>query len=148
MDEATLSIGQVAREVGIRASAIRYYESVGVLPEPERQSGQRRYNSETIRRLQILGIAQRAGFTLDEAAVLLGTRNNGTPANDQLRALAEQKLPEVDALIARAQAMRDWLATATGCNCQTLDVSPLFDGETAIEADKAAPQLRLRHVGG
>jgi len=139
VDEATLSIGQVAREVGIRASAIRYYESVGVLPEPERQSGQRRYGAETVRRLQILGVAQRAGFTLEEAAVLLGTRNGGTPANEQLRALAQQKLPEVDALIARTQAMRDWLATATGCNCQTLDVCALFDDDAAVEADKPAP---------
>jgi MerR family redox-sensitive transcriptional activator SoxR len=148
VDEATLSIGQVARTVGIRTSAIRYYERVGVLPEPERESGQRRYSPETVRRLQILGIAQRAGFTLDEAAVLLGTRNGGTPANEQLRALAQQKLPEVDALIARAQAMRDWLATATGCNCQTLDVCALFNGETSVDqADKAVSALRLHHVG-
>jgi hypothetical protein len=93
-------------------------------------------------------VAQRAGFTLEEAAVLLGTRNAGTPPNEQLRALAEQKLPEIDALIAPAQAMRDWLATATGCNCKTLDVCALFDGESAIEAATPAPPLRLHHVRG
>jgi hypothetical protein len=48
----------------------------------------------------------------------------------------------------RAQAMRDWLATATGCNRQTSDVSALFDGETAIQEDRAAPQLSLHHVAG
>jgi hypothetical protein len=59
----------------------------------------------------------------------------------QLRALAERKLPEVDALIAPARAMRAWLVTASGCNCETLDVCALFE-------DAAPPQLRVVHVAG
>ena len=52
MDEATLTIGQVARRAGLKTSAIRYYESVGLLPEPERESGQRRYEYQ-IRREEL-----------------------------------------------------------------------------------------------
>jgi MerR family transcriptional regulator, redox-sensitive transcriptional activator SoxR len=128
---ATLTIGEVAREVGLKTSAIRYYESIGVLPEPQRESGRRRYTGETVRRLQVLEVAKRAGFTLDEARVLLATRDDGTPAHEQLRDLAHRKLPEVEALIQRAQAMREWLHTASGCNCQTLDVCALFNAENA-----------------
>jgi MerR family transcriptional regulator, redox-sensitive transcriptional activator SoxR len=124
---ANLTIGQLARQAGINSSAIRYYEAVGLLPEPARESGQRRYGPETLRRLQIIDVAKRAGFTLDEAAVLLATDGKGNPAHAQLRELAQRKLPEVDALIERAQAMRQWLSTATSCSCGTLDVCALFD---------------------
>lgn len=138
MEEATLTIGQVADRVGIATSAIRYYERQGVLPEPSRVSGQRRYSEETVDRLKVLGVAKRAGFSLQEAKVLLASIDGGTPAHEKLRALATRKLPEVNALIARAEAMRDWLTTATDCGCDTLDVCALFD---AAEAPTSSLQL-------
>jgi MerR family redox-sensitive transcriptional activator SoxR len=143
MGDATLTIGEVARQAGLKASAIRYYESVGLLPEPERESGQRRYGDDTLRRLQVIDVAKRAGFSLDEARVLLANGHGGPPAHAQLRELAERKLPEVDELIARAQAMRAWLVTASGCHCETLDVCGLFDGDAS-----AAPELGVTLVGG
>src|SRR4051794_905851 len=142
-----LTIGQLARRAALKTSAIRYYERVGVLPQPERASGQRRYGPDAVKRLEVLEVAKRAGFTLDEARVLLQGADAGTPAFTALCELAERKLPEVDALIARAQAMRAWLVTATGCSCATLDVCALFDpaAEPANEAD--VEPLRITHVG-
>ena len=128
MSDSPLTIGEVARRAGLKASAIRYYESLGLLPEPERVRGQRRYDGGTLRRLRVIEVAKRAGFSLDEARVLL---TNSDAA--QLRALAERKLTEVDDLIARAQAMRAWLVTASGCRCETLDVCALFeDGDRPV----------------
>jgi DNA-binding transcriptional MerR regulator len=150
MEQATLTIGQVAQAVGLNTSAIRYYERVGVLPEPERSSGQRRYTEETIQRLHVIDVAKRAGFSLDDARLLLAATESGDPAYAQLRELARRKLPEVDALIFRAQAMRDWLHTASGCNCETLDVCALFDDGAKAPDDVEAGQtagLRLTHVG-
>lgn len=148
MEEATLTIGEVARQVGLNTSAIRYYERVGVLPAPERSGGQRRYTPETIQRLHVIDVAKRAGFSLHEAKLLLTTADGGEPAYAHLRDLALRKLPEVDALIARAQAMREWLSTASGCNCQTLDVCALFEnGAKAPDKIEAGPaSLRLTHV--
>jgi MerR family redox-sensitive transcriptional activator SoxR len=140
--EATLTIGELARRAGLRTSAIRYYESVGLLPEPPRESGHRRYGADTVRRLRVIEVAKRAGFSLDEARVLLATGSGGPPAHARLRELAERKLPEVDELIARAQAMRAWLVTASGCECETLDVCGLFDAE-----DGAPQEPRLALVG-
>ena len=122
-----LSIGQLAQRFGLNTSAIRYYEANGVLPEPARVSGQRRYDADAIRRLEILDVAKRAGFSLAEARVLLQSAEAGTPAFETLRQLAEHKLPEVEALISRAEAMRDWLRAATGCSCESLHVCGLFD---------------------
>lgn len=122
MDHATLTIGQVARQAGVTTSAIRYYERIGVLPQPTRLAGQRRYSAETVRQLQVVDVAKRAGFSLQEVRALLERDR----ASDALRELARRKLPDVQALIARATAMEAWLTTASGCGCPTLDVCDLF----------------------
>ena len=134
MNESQMTIGELAQRFDLKTSAIRYYERVGVLPPPARQSGQRRYGPDAVRRLEVLEVAKRAGFTLDEARLLLQRTEAGTPAFEALRELATRKLPDVEELIARAQAMRSWLLVATDCSCATLDVCALF----APDADQAA----------
>ena len=147
MEEAILSIGEVAERAGVRASAIRYYESLGVLPEPQRENGQRRYPPEAIERVRVIGVAQQAGFSLPEIRALLESSDQGQVSN-QLKTLAERKLPEVEELIVRAQAMKAWLETATGCNCSTLDVCALFDPDHAgPDRGVAAPELPVVRAG-
>ena len=58
---------------------------------------------------------------------MLSSTDRGAPAHEQLRTLAARKLPEVEALIERAEAMRDWLSAAEECGCETLDACALFD---------------------
>ena len=120
-----MRIGEVAEQAGVKTSLIRYYEEIGLMPEPERVSGQRRYDPTVLRRLTIIDVAQRAGLSLEEIKVLV---EHGTePVSTQLRELAERKLPEIDALIDRAQRVRSWLDTATGCSCTSIDDCALFD---------------------
>jgi MerR family redox-sensitive transcriptional activator SoxR len=128
----TYTIGQVADVAGVAASAIRYYERERLLPPPERVSGQRRYTDDTVRRLEVIAIAKRAGFSLGDIRLLLDTSDAGDPAHAQLRELAERKLPEVEALIARAEAMRRWLLAARRCSCSSLDLCGLFDADAAL----------------
>jgi MerR family transcriptional regulator, redox-sensitive transcriptional activator SoxR len=129
MEDATLSIGEVAERAGTSISAIRFYEREGLLPEAERVSGQRRFTEETVQRLGIIDVAKQAGFSLEEVGVLLTSIDEGARAHEQLQALAARKLPEVDALIERAQAMRDWLTTASACGCDSLESCALFVGK-------------------
>jgi len=82
-----------------------------------------------VQRLGVIDVAKEAGFKLEEVAVLLTSIDEGAPAHEQLQALAARKLPEVDALIERAQAMRDWLRTASECGCDSLEECALFFGE-------------------
>jgi len=140
MDDTTLTIGQLAERFGLKTSAIRYYERVGVLPEPLRESGQRRYGSDAVRRLEVLEVAKRAGFSLDEARRLLQRTEAGDPAFESVRELAARKLPELERLITRAQEMRAWMLTASDCSCTTLDACALFDldRETALSAQRRA----------
>src|SRR3954465_2987830 len=99
-----LRIGDVANRAGVRTSLIRYYERIGLLPAPERVSGQRRYDAAVLRRLAVIDVRARAGPSPDEIAELVPAGN--APMSDQLRELAQRKLPEIDALIDRAQRVR------------------------------------------
>jgi MerR family transcriptional regulator, redox-sensitive transcriptional activator SoxR len=92
MLDAVLTIGEVAREAGLKTSAIRYYESIGVLPEPERDAGQRRYAPDAIGRLRLIGVAKQAGFSLAETRALLAADADGA-VHAELRELAALKLP-------------------------------------------------------
>src|SRR5436190_20606900 len=97
-----LSIGAVAQQIGVQTSAIRYYESIGLLAAPMRISGQRRYSDEVISRLRMIRVAQELGFTLDEIKTLLDGFSPDTPPSERWQAMARTKLPEIEAIIERA----------------------------------------------
>ena len=120
-----LTIGEVARQAGMRASRIRYYEAHGILPEPQRVSGMRRYRTDVVRRLAIIDLAQRVGFTLVEIRQLLGPGTR--PVHDRIRELAIDKLPEIEDLIERAMTIRKLLVTCAACECDSVDECTLFD---------------------
>lgn len=126
MADATLGIGKVAQEAGVSVSAIRFYERNGLLPEAERAGGKRRFEPDAVRRLRVIDVAKQAGFSLEEIRALLDSIDAGAPAHEELQALAARKLPEMDALIERTRAMRDWLAVASDCGCESLEDCPLF----------------------
>src|SRR5512132_4457141 len=71
-DPESLSIGEVARLSGKAASAIRYYEEVGLVDVPERISGRRRYPRTVVRTLAVIETAQRAGLSLDDPPAASG----------------------------------------------------------------------------
>jgi DNA-binding transcriptional MerR regulator len=111
-----LTIGEVAKQAGIRASAIRFYEKVGLLPEPIRASGQRRYSASVLARLAFLRRTRECGFTLKEVRDLLN--DCGRPSERWQRA-ARKKIAELDALAERLAGMRDLLQRR--CDCADLD---------------------------
>ena len=119
MEELTIS--EVARRAGIRASAIRYYESVKLLPSPRRISGRRRYDADVLRRLSFIQVAQAAGFTLADMQTLISELEDNTPLSERWQALAQRKLTEVDALIRKAHAMKRLLQNGLRCNCPDLE---------------------------
>jgi MerR family transcriptional regulator, redox-sensitive transcriptional activator SoxR len=123
---APMTIGEVAARARLNTSHIRYYERVGVLPQPDRVGGQRRYDEDVLHRLAIIDVAQRAGFSLDEIRDLTGPANRDARAGERIRELADLKLPEIETLIARAEAIKAWLQIATTCDCRTVDVCSLF----------------------
>jgi MerR family redox-sensitive transcriptional activator SoxR len=139
-----MRIGDVARRAGVRVSLIRYYEEVGLVPVPERVSGQRRYDERVLRRLAVIDVAQRAGLSLREIRELVEHGND--PLSERLREVADRRLPEIDALIERAQRVRQWLQAAQGCGCRAIDECRLFDDDPALGSDPG--ELRVPPGGG
>jgi MerR family redox-sensitive transcriptional activator SoxR len=119
MDQLTISA--VAQRAGVRPSTIRYYEGVGLLPPPVRVSGRRRYNADVLPRLALIATAQHMGFTIAEIGTLMHGFDPDTPASARWQVLVARKLPEIEALIARAQGMKQLLEEALHCQCLTLD---------------------------
>ena len=121
----SMSIGEVARSAGVRPSALRYYEGVGLLPPPERANGRRRYDGELLRevldRLEVVRLAQQAGFTISEISTLLVGFSEDTPPSERWRLLAQDKLPEVEVLLERALGMKDLLERGLRCECLRLE---------------------------
>jgi MerR family redox-sensitive transcriptional activator SoxR len=116
-----MKIGELACRSGFAASALRYYESLGLLPAPKRQSGRRVYGDDALDRLFFIRFAQRCGFQLDEIAELLGIDENRPAVSARLRELAVRKTREIDELIATAEGMKLFLAAALDCRCITAD---------------------------
>lgn len=116
-----LAIGEVARQAGIRTSAIRYYESIGLLPPPERVSGRRRYAPSVVQMLAVIQLAQQAGFTMAEIHELFHGFSEQTPVGERWHQLAERKLHHVETMIQQAQAMKQILEALLECGCVRLE---------------------------
>ena len=106
-----LTIGELARRTGVAASALRYYEELGLLPAPPRVSGQRRYPESAVSIVAAIRLQSDAGFTLAEQKALQAPCD-GAP---DWRELAQRKLAELDEQIARAQAARDTISHGLRC---------------------------------
>lgn len=119
---ALLSISEVARQAGLRPSAIRYYEEIGILPPGERVSGQRRYDLAILHRLGIIRRAQDVGFNLSEIRQLFFGFRKSASVSARWNAIAEAKLAELDLRLAQIQSMKDLLQKLLACcRCETID---------------------------
>ena len=100
-----LTIGQIAKEAGVHKETIRYYQSLGLVSEPERRHGSvRRYGASTVARLQFIKRAQQLGFTLDEVGKLLLLEDGQSCG--ATRKLAEHKLALIKERIGDLSRMR------------------------------------------
>ena len=116
-----LPIGEVARRTGIRPSALRYYEEAGVLPLAARANGRRCYDTDAIRRIDVLRFAQQAGFTLEEIKTLFHGFGAETPLSARWQSLARAKLEELDLLAKRVRRMRRALEVGLECGCVRIE---------------------------
>jgi MerR family transcriptional regulator, redox-sensitive transcriptional activator SoxR len=145
---AQLTISQVARQVRLRPSAIRYYERIGLLPRAERLSGQRRYDPAVLYRLAIIQRARELGFTLTEIRHLFFGFRDATRASERWRTLSQRKLAELDHLMDGIKAVRGVLKKLmTKCRCDTLDQCGKAMFQNMNKDVVASPLPASRHRG-
>jgi MerR family transcriptional regulator, redox-sensitive transcriptional activator SoxR len=116
----TITIGEVARRTGVAPSAIRYYEAEGLLSNPARKGGKRAFAPAVVDHVVVIRMARELGFSLDDIRTLLNGFSPDTPPPVRWRQLAEQKLPEIEATIQRAQAMKRLFQKGLRCDCVSL----------------------------
>jgi len=116
-----LTISQVARQAGLRSSAIRYYERVGVLPAAQRISGRRRYDNSGLYRLIVVQRARQTGFSLPEIKQLFYGFRAGTPPSARWQKLKRRKLEELDRMLEHIRSMRRLVEQQGHCGCKALE---------------------------
>ena len=116
-----LSISEVAKQIGLRPSAIRYYEQIGILPPAQRLSGQRRYDVTALHRLVMIQRARQTGFTLTEIKQLFFGFRAGTPPSVRWQKLKKQKIVELDAMLEHIHSVRNLLEQQGKCRCTALE---------------------------
>jgi MerR family copper efflux transcriptional regulator len=102
-----MRIGAVAQQAGLSTKAIRYYESIGVLAQPDRTaSGYRDYTPETCERLRFIRSAQAVGLSLGEIREILAYRDRGETPCSHVRELIRRRATQIDQEIAQLETMR------------------------------------------
>ena len=110
-----MTIGQVAKESGFAASAIRYYEEAGVLPKALRFGGRRQYDASILERLAVVERAKACGFSLVETRQLFYGFREGVLPSERWKTLAERKIAELEELARKIAAMQDLLQRPCAC---------------------------------
>ena len=116
-----MRIGELSRRSGVPASALRYWEQVGLFPRVPRVSGRREYGDESLRRVGLLLLAQECGFTLAETRRLFSPGLDGRPPSARWEMLAEVKLAEIERVERLLRRMRSALESVRSCHCVDLD---------------------------
>ena len=115
-----MKIGELAARASLNASAIRYYEKMGVLVAPQRIGGQRRYPSDALHGVLLVRFATNMGFTLAEIKLFLSGLRDNTPVGPRWKKLAARKLAEVEQNIARSLKLKSLLQGLLRCHCPSL----------------------------
>ncbi|HET6698198.1 MAG TPA: redox-sensitive transcriptional activator SoxR [Nocardioidaceae bacterium] len=117
----SLTVGQLAERSGVAPSALRYYESEGLISAERTAGNQRRYPRPTLRRVAFIRSAQRVGLSLEEIGEALATLpENRTPTKADWARLSRSWRPRIDAQIERLERLRDKLDGCIGCGCLSL----------------------------
>lgn len=136
-----LNIGELSRRSGIPVSAIRYYESLGLVPPPPRVGNWRTYPPSTLGRLRVIRAARDLGFTIEELRILVNGLDD--PISDRWRTLAETKLPEIERQIEQATQVKRLFETALDCTCD--DVEECF-GEGGVICKSSTALIPVESV--
>lgn len=123
-----LTIGEVAKRSGVATSALRFYESRGLISSERTDGNQRRYPRATLRRVALIRAGQEVGLTLAElAAALESLPHDSTPTKTDWDRLSRSWRQRLDAQIAELMALRNELTDCIGCGCLSLRSCALFN---------------------
>jgi MerR family redox-sensitive transcriptional activator SoxR len=142
--ESLLTIGEVANRTGLATSAIRFYESRGLVQAQRAPSGQRRFRRDVLRRIAFIRVAQRVGLALEEIEQALAELPpDRAPTRSQWGRLSRHWRSRLDERIALLEGLRDGLTECIGCGCLSLRTCWLYNPGDAASALGSGPRYLL-----
>ena len=139
-----LTIGEVAERTGLAPSALRFYESRGLIHSDRTDGNQRRFHRDMLRRISFIKVAQNVGLTLDDIAAALATLpDERTPTKEDWTRLSRSWGPVLDEQIAVLQRLRDKLDGCIGCGCLSLKTCHLYNPDDAAAGLGPGPRWVL-----
>ena len=144
MTPAELSIGAVSERTGLAPSALRFYDSRGLIAAERTTGNQRRYPRSSLRRVAFVRAAQQVGLSLEDIAAALDTLPQGrTPTKGDWERLSRSWRSLLDTRIGGLEALRDRLTGCIGCGCLSLRACTLFNPGDVLASQGPGP-VRLR----
>lgn len=142
--EEELTIGGMSARTGVAPSALRFYESEGLVHATRTEGGQRRYTRDIIRRVSFIRVAQQVGLTLDEIRGALDSLpGNRTPTKKDWERLSRSWRPRIDERIHMLERVRDRLTGCIGCGCLSLKSCQLLNPHDEAAERGSGPQYIL-----
>ncbi len=138
-----LTIGELATRTGVAPSALRYYESLGLITSLRTASNQRRFVRSTLRVVSLIRVAQGLGLSLDEIAGALATIGKAAPTLDDWERLSAAWRDDLTERIVRLSRLRDDLTSCIGCGCLSLERCSLFNPGDAAAVRGSGPRYLL-----
>lgn len=143
--QESLTIGELAARSGVAASALRYYETMGLIRSSRTSGNQRRYERGELRRVAFIRIAQRVGISLEEIAeALAGLPESRSPTRADWAALSARWRTRLDEQIALLERLRDRLSGCIGCGCLSLQRCQLSNPGDLLADEGPGPRYLLR----
>lgn len=143
-DKALVTIGVVAERTGLAVSAVRFYESRGLIPSTRSTGGQRLFHRSVIRRVSFVLISQQLGFSLEEIRDALSSLpENRTPTKADWERLSRRFGKDIDDRIERLTQLRESLSSCIGCGCLSLAKCRLYNPEDRAVQLGSGPRFLL-----
>jgi MerR family redox-sensitive transcriptional activator SoxR len=139
-----LTIGEIAARSGVAASALRYYERIGLIRAGRTTGNQRRYERAELRRVAFIRIAQQVGVSLDEIREALASLpESRTPTRADWARLSARWRGRLQEQIDLLERLRDELTGCIGCGCLSLQRCRLYNPSDALAAEGPGPRRLL-----
>lgn len=144
-----LAIGEVAQRTGVASSALRFYESRGLIDSIRSEGGQRRFPRDVLRRVAFIRIAQHVGLSLEEIGQALSLLPaSRTPRADDWERISSTWRDRLDERIALLQALRGELSSCIGCGCLSLKRCALYNPADGAARLGSGPRYLLGDSSG
>lgn len=139
-----MTIGEAAERCDVATSALRFYESKGLIRSVRTEGNQRRYHPAMLRRISVIKAAQNLGLSLEEiSSALASLPENRTPTKRDWERLSTQWGRQLDERIARMQKLRESLSTCIGCGCLSMRSCDLFNADDFVAKRGTGPRYLL-----